>query len=222
LQTLTDSQRAFLQEASEKYRESLMGSLGEEYLRRRGLDPEAANRTHHLGLVSEPLPSHERFKDMLCIPYIAKSGTVGLKFRRLDDSSGPRYLAPENSRVRLYNVLDALENTPQVLIVEGEIDTITAKQAGVPAVVGVSGAQNWKPHFARVLDGFEEVLVCADNDIKEDGSNPGQQLAARILRDIPHARNVVIPSGLDVNALYSLRGREGLLSSLGIKVELTT
>jgi len=221
LQTLTESQRAFLEEAAERYASSLMGSSAAAYLEERGIDAREANRTFRLGHVSDPLPSHERFAGMLSIPYIAKCGTVGFKFRRLDDM-GPKYLAPENSRVRLYNVTDALVNTPQVLIVEGEIDCVTAKQAGVPAVVAVSGASNWKPHFARVLDGFDDVLVCVDNDIdKQDGSNPGQMLATKILRDIPHARNVVIPSGLDINALYSLKGREGLFQDLGIKATTT-
>jgi hypothetical protein len=71
-----------------------------------------------------------------------------------------------------------------------------------------------------VLDGFEEVIVCVDNDLdKESGQNPGQQLAQKILKDIPHARNVVVSSGLDINALYLLKGHEGLFSTLGIKVE---
>lgn len=219
LQTLTESQREFLAEATQAYAESLLNSSAAEYLASRGIDPERARDTFRLGHVSNPLPSHERFKDMLAIPYIAKSGPVGFKFRRLDDN-GPKYLAPENSRVRLFNVTDVFVNHPQVLIVEGELDAVTAKLAGVPAVVGVSGAQNWKPHFARVLDGFEEVIVCVDNDLdKESGQNPGQQLAQKILKDIPHARNVVVSSGLDINALYLLKGHEGLFSTLGIKVE---
>ena len=218
MQTLTESQREFMAEATERYRESFPNSPASHYLAQRNLDPEAANSTFRLGHVSDPLPSHERFEGMLCIPYIAKSGTVGFKFRRLDDN-GPKYLAPENSRVRLYNVLDVFVNTPQVLVVEGEIDTITAKLAGVPAVVGVSGAQNWKPHFAKVLDGFEEVIVCVDNDVDKESGNAGQQLAGKILRDIPHARNVVVASGLDINALYSMKGREGLFQTLGLKVE---
>lgn len=217
MQTLTDSQRAFLEEAVDRYQGTFLGSPGWDYIAGRGLDPEEANATFRLGYVTDPLPSHERFAGMLCIPYIAKSGPVGLKFRRLDDG-GPKYLAPENSRVRLYNVLDSLSSSDQVLIVEGEIDCITAKQAGVPAVVGVSGATNWKPHFAKVLDGFDEVLVCVDNDVNNEGNNAGQKLAAKILRDIPHARNVVIRSGLDVNALYCDSGREGLLQALGVKV----
>ena len=49
----------------------------------------------------------------------------------------------------------------------------------------MSGAQNWKPHFARVLDGFEEVIICVDNDVDKESGNAGQQLAAKILRDIP-------------------------------------
>jgi DNA primase len=218
LQTLTESQREFMTEATEKYSEAFPNSPASLYLQQRNIDPEKASSMFRLGHVSEPLPSHERFAGMLAIPYIAKSGTVGFKFRRLDDN-GPKYLAPENSRVRLYNVLDVFMNTPQVLIVEGELDCVTAKIAGVPAVVGVSGAQNWKPHFARVLDGFEEVIVCVDNDVDKESGNAGQQLAQKILRDIPHARNVVVASGLDINALYSLKGHEGLFQTLGLKVE---
>lgn len=217
LQTLTESQREFMTEATEKYSEAFLNSPASLYLQQRNIDPEKA-AMFRLGHVSEPLPSHERFVGMLAIPYMAKSGTVGFKFRRLDDN-GPKYLAPENSRVRLYNVLDVFMNTPQVLIVEGELDCVTAKIAGVPAVVGVSGAQNWKPHFARVLDGFEEVIVCVDNDVDKESGNAGQQLAQKILRDIPHARNVVVASGLDINALYSLKGHEGLFQTLGLKVE---
>ena len=131
-----------------------------------------------LGHVSEPLPSHERFEDVY-IPYM-KNGRLSSS-SRLDDN-GPKYLAPENSRVRLYNVLDTFVNSPQVLIVE-ELDCVTAKIAEVPAVVSVSGAE-LKPHFARVLDGFEEVIVCVDNDVDKESRNAGQQLAAKILRDI--------------------------------------
>ena len=216
LQTLTESQREFMTEATERYAEAFLPSPAADYLHQRNIDPGKAGPMFRLGHVSEPLPSHERFAGMLCIPYIAKSGTVGFKFRRLDDN-GPKYLAPENSRVRLYNVLDTFVNSPQVLTVEGELDCVTAKIAGVPAVVGVSGAQNWKPHFARVLDGFEEVIICVDNDVDKESGNAGQQLAAKILRDIPHARNVVVASGLDINALYSLKGYEGLLQTLGLK-----
>lgn len=218
MQTLNESQRLFLAEAVTKYEAAFLDSPGAEYIASRGLDPVKAHHTFRLGYVNEPLPSHERFKGMLVIPYLAKSGPVGLKARRLDDG-GPKYLAPENSRVRLFNVLDSLSNASQCLIVEGEIDCITAKEAGVPAVVAVSGAQNWKPHFAKVLDGFEEILVCVDNDVDNESGNPGQALAQKILRDIPHARNVVIASGLDVNALYLLKGHDSLLQTLGVKAQ---
>lgn len=218
LQTLTESQRAFLAEAVQTYQEIFPGSPAEEYIAGRGIDLGLAQSTFRLGYVRDPLPSHELYRGMLCIPYQAKSGPVGVKFRRLDDAT-PRYLAPENSRVRLYNVLDTLTSADQILIVEGEIDCMTAKSAGVPAVVGVSGAQNWKSHFAKVLEGYEEVLICVDNDINRESGNPGQQLAAKILRDIPHARNVIVSSGLDLNALYLQQGREGLLQTLGVKVE---
>jgi hypothetical protein len=62
-----------------------------------------------------------------------------------------------------------------VLVVEGEIDAISATLAGFPAVA-VAGVNAWKPYFSRCFDGIGTVVICTDNDAKEDGSNQGRNL----------------------------------------------
>ena len=82
--------------------------------------------------------------------------------------------------------------------------------------VGIAGVQHWKPHHSRVLKGFPNILVVTDNDDKEDGTNPGQDLAARILRDIPWARNVVLPRGMDISDFVVQNGPDALAPLVGI------
>jgi hypothetical protein len=217
LETLVDSSIAFWEKAITRYQEDLtQSSEGLGYLAGRGIDENAAH-TARLGLVSRPLPEHEGlFEGMLVIPYLTKSGPVGAKFRRLDGGD-PKYTAPIGQQARLYNAVAALSNSDVIAVCEGELDTVVMHySAGVPAV-GVPGVSAWKPHYRRVLRGFSTVLVVADNDDKESGDNPGQELAARVIKDIPWARNVMLPKGYDVTEFYMAEGRDGLLRRVGIE-----
>lgn len=218
MQGLDASSMLFLEEATAAYQENLASSPeAMAYLMGRGLDAHAVH-TSRLGLCSTPLPGHERFDNMICIPYQAPVGVVGLKFRRWADSNGPKYDAPMGQRTRLYNVLALQGATDTIAVAEGEFDALLlTHMVGVPTL-GVSGSNNWKSHYPRVLRGFSTILVVTDNDEKEDGKNPGQDLAARILTDIPHARNVLLPPGMDVNEYYLSEGKDAVLRRLGVNV----
>lgn len=213
-----DSSTHFLEDATTAYQESLASSPEAlAYLAGRGLS-ENAVRTARLGLCSTPRPGHEQFKNMIAIPYETPTGVRALKFRRMDDGL-PKYNAPLGQRTRLYNVLALQDASDTIAVCEGEFDTmILHRMVGVPAV-GVSGANNWKPHYPRVLRGFSNILVVTDNDAKEDGSNPGQDLAAKVLGDIPGARNVLLPPGMDVNEFFTSEGREAVLRRLGLATD---
>lgn len=218
MQGLDASSMAFLEEATSAYQESLDSSPEAlAYLAGRGLDGHAV-RTSRLGLCSTPLPGHERFQGMIAIPYVAPVGVVAFKFRRWQDGDGPKYDMPMGQRTRLYNVIALQGATDTIAVTEGEFDAmVLTHMVGVPTV-GISGSNNWKPHYPRVLRGFSTVLVVTDNDAKEDGKNPGQDLAARILTDIPHARNVLLPPGMDVNEYYLSDGKDAVLRRLGVNV----
>lgn len=209
---LAPSQRRFLEEATQAYVDQL-DDRTLAYLESRGLDAQVAS-SFRLGAVSNPLPGHEAFTHHLSIPYLSPTGVVGMKFRRLDEGS-PKYNGPEGQRARMFNVNALWSSDNYVLICEGEIDTITA--AGVCGLnaVGIAGVNQWKPHYAHALSGFEEVWICADNDEKADGSNPGQDLAKRIIEVMPHARNIKLPGNTDVNQFVLTNDADALPKLLG-------
>lgn len=192
--------------AAEMYHFCLFDTPAEEYLHRRGLQEVADD--FMLGYVLKPAPGHdEKFVGMLSIPYITKAGVVGFKFRRITDVGEPKYLAPLGQRVHLYNVNALRDATEQILIVEGELDAIAATAIGHPAVA-VAGVGAWKPYFARCFDGISRVIVVTDNDDKENGTNPGQELARKLVDVLPNAIRVSLPLGHDVNSSITTYGAQ--------------
>lgn len=189
--------------AARQYHEALPGSPAEEYLRGRGLLEGAEQFL--LGYVADPAAGHDdRFKGMLSIPYITPTGVVAFKFRRLGDGD-PKYLIPTGQRQHLFNVQAILDAVDKVMIVEGELDAIAATLAGISATA-VAGTNAWKPHFARCFDGVSKVIICTDNDAKEDGTNPGQELARKLVETLSNAIRVSLPSGHDVNSTIQYYG----------------
>ena len=69
----TASQKELLGLASDKYAANI--SLAYDYLRSRGITPEAA-RLARFGVVAEPETGHEMFTGRLSIPYITKTVRV--------------------------------------------------------------------------------------------------------------------------------------------------
>lgn len=193
--------------ASHQYHNSLAGSPAEDYLAQRGILDGAEK--FRLGYVAEVAPGHEdRIKHHLSIPYITDAGVVSFKFRRIDGGE-PKYVIPTGQKQHLYNVDAIIHAVNQVLIVEGEIDAISASLAGYPAVA-VAGVNAWKPHFSRCFDGIGRVVIATDNDAKEDGSNPGQELARRLQDAIPQAVRVSLPPDSDINSMICTNGAQAL------------
>jgi DNA primase len=115
---------------------------------------------------------------------------------------------------RLFNAVDLQLPGDAIAICEGELDSIIASQI-LPSV-GVPGAKAWRPHFNRLFGGYKRVLVLADNDDKKDGSNPGMELAEKVLQEVEHAELISLPPGSDVNSVVLDEGLEGLRKRLGI------
>lgn len=85
---------------------------------------------------------------------------------------------------------------------------------GVPAV-GTWGT-NWFDHYPRMFADFDRVLVIADNDVKEDGSNPGVKHAKKIAATIHHSEIVLPPAGLDASEWVLSVGVEKVREALGV------
>jgi DNA primase len=170
-------------------------------LAERGISEEVAAR-FQLGTVTDPINGHEMYDGWISIPYItALEMCVGFKFRRLDDGK-PKYGSPVGQKSHLFNVKDTLSMSPHIVVCEGELDTvITSGVLGIPAV-GIPGVQAWKPHFAKLFTGYDTVFIVGDNDIKEDGTNPGAEFSKRVASEILNSVIVTLPPGMDINDHY--------------------
>lgn len=202
---LKAEQRASLTESAEKYYNNLTPQAV-SYLRERGITKEAAS-SFRLGSVVDPSAGHEHALGRLSIPYLTPAGVVGIKFRAVDQTT-PKYLWPTGQKIGLFNVLDLHKPSDVIAICEGEIDTIILSGVvGIPAV-GVAGVSQWKPWFPKLFESYNKIYIFADNDVKEDGRNPGQELAKRIKEDLERAEIIHLDANLDVNDTFLARGSD--------------
>lgn len=208
----SNAHRSLLERATAKYEENVDDLAS--FLGARGIGRAAATG-QRLGLVCEPEPGHERFVGFMSIPYVTKGGVVSMKFRRLE-GDGPKYDSPPGQQAHLYGVstlLDPLADT--VLVCEGELDALAAHaQLGVPAV-GTPGT-TWLDHWPRCLADFDRVLIIADNDLKDDGSNPGVKHAKKVQGSISESRIVLPPAGLDMTDWLLRDGAESVAKEIGL------
>ena len=202
----SNAQSKLLLEAAQRYAQEISPEVLVA-LAERGISEEVAAR-FELGTVTSPHNGHEMYEGWISIPYITAGGScVGFKFRRIDDGK-PKYGSPTGQKAHLYNVIDILEMSPYIVICEGELDAvITSGVLGIPAV-GVPGVQAWKPHFAKLFMGYETIYVVGDNDIKEDGSNPGAEFSKRVANEILNSQIVTLPPGMDINDYYLAHGAD--------------
>ena len=199
-------QLKLLLEAAQRYAQAISPEVL-DVLAARGISELVAAK-FQLGTVYEPHNGHEMHEGWLSIPYITASGScVGFKFRRIDDGK-PKYGSPTGQKAHLYNVCDITIDSPHIVVCEGELDAvITSGVLGIPAV-GVPGVAAWKPHFPKLFNGYETIYVVGDNDIKEDGSNPGAEFAKRVANEVMNSVIVTLPPGMDINDYYLAHGAD--------------
>jgi DNA primase len=184
------------------------------YLAGRGISEEVAAR-YQLGTVTEPIEGHQMYEGWISIPYMTALGLcAGVKFRRLDDGK-PKYGAPIGQKSHLYNVTATMSATKSIVVCEGEFDAIVMDAlVGVPAV-GVPGVAAWKPYYAKLFSGFDTIYVLGDNDLKEDGSNPGMEFSRRVAGEVLNSQIVQLPPGMDITDYYLANGKDATANLVG-------
>jgi len=167
-------------EAAKTFQASL-GDAGREYLEGRGL-LEVAERAGLGRVPGDPGPEWGRYAGMLAIPYLTVDReVVSIRFRSIDpERGGPKYLQPPGSEITIYNMPTLASNSRTVIITEGELDCLTLTSLDYTAI-GMPGANAWKPHYSRALDGFERVIVAGDPD------DAGQKFNETIMSSIRRA-----------------------------------
>jgi len=205
---LSNSQRAFLLQATETYKASI--HLGKDYLASRGLSVEEVQR-FHLGVVEHPLPGHEGYTGRLAIPYVTPSGVVDIRFRTMSGGD-PKYMGMPGAKTTMFNSQAVLTADGYICVTEGEIDCITVVAKTNHPSVGIPGANNWKPYYSKILDDFDIWEYIKDNPRLIGiplSDNKGLDIL-NALRDIWELKTVEAKnSGLKVLAEVMLAAAEG-------------
>jgi 5S rRNA maturation endonuclease (ribonuclease M5) len=195
---LSSSQRQFLLQATQRYAGAIEQAA--EYLSSRHLSVDEAN-IFHLGVVADPLPGHEPYKGRLAIPYITPSGVVDIRFRAMHNED-PKYMGLVGAKTTMFNTKACFVADKYICVTEGEFDCIMMSVKTQHPTIGIPGANNWKPHYAKILDDFEVVIVLADGDAA------GLEFGKKISRELGNVNIISMPEGEDVNSMMVKRGSD--------------
>lgn len=220
----TDSQREMLEAATAAYEfELAMDARAMAYLEGRGFTREAVAGAR-LGVVGDvPAPGHANWlAGWLALPYLAADGhPLAMRFRCLRHLDGGckaaghnmKYASVEGEVTRTFNVgaihraVRGVNGDHSLQVCEGELDALILQQVGLHAIA-IPGARHWQPRHRKMLAGFDEIYVWADQD------DAGREFAGKVTRSLRNARTVRLPDGQDVGETYVQVQQEGLLRIL--------
>ena len=202
---LSSSQKNFLLQATQRYAAKI--ELAEQYLLSRQLSVEEA-RVFHLGVVEDPLPGHEAYIGRLAIPYITPSGVVDIRFRGINNED-PKYMGLVGAKTTMFNTQACFVADKYICVTEGEFDCIMMSVKTLHPTIGIPGANNWKPHYAKILDDFDTVIVLADGDAA------GLEFGKKISRELGNVNIVSMPEGEDVNSMMIKKGSDWIDERIG-------
>lgn len=133
--------------------------------------------------------NHYELGECLVIPVSDMEGNFSFnKYRRspLSDEK-PKYLYDKGGKVTLYGAFKLTkQNSKTVLVTEGEMDSLVAWSANIPAVSGTGGSMTFKEEWSTFFED-KETILCFDND------SSGGEGMARALKIVPHAKICFLP-----------------------------
>lgn len=139
----------------------------------------------------------DTYRNQLCIPYLSYGNVTQLRFKPLGQKTVSMWEVP----TEMYGV-DSIIGEDTVVIAEGEIDQLTLRQMGFPAV-GIPGALSWKQAWTEHLEDVKRFYIIYDSD--GAGKRGAEKVAAALG---PRARIVEMPKKkIDVNDWYVKHGK---------------
>lgn len=105
-------------------------------------------------------------KNGVQIPYYDLEGNVASNRKRFGDTgSGPKFLWTRGSKTLLYGLwqLQKISKEGWVVLVEGESDSQTLWQHGIPAL-GIPGANTFKPEWADHVKDLKHIYIFNEQD----------------------------------------------------------
>lgn len=165
----------------------------QHWLNKRGVSDEV------LRLFNISTSEHPQIGECIRIPFTEHHA----KYRRdpLDDRK-PKYLYDAGGKVTLYGREQLEPSIPQVVITEGELDSLVLWSLNIQAVSSTGGAMSFQEDWATDLANYE-VYLCFDND------DAGAQGMVKVLKYIPDAKVIFIPEQPGVKDISDFVSRGG-------------
>ena len=140
----------------------------------------------------------------LVIPYLSIEGNVTFaKFRSLPPAEKD-FTCPHGWEAGLYNAPALNDECKEIIMVEGEADTLSLMSHGIDNVVGVPGASVKKAEWIEALDRISPVVyILYDSD--QAGTKGSQELASRV--GLEKCLKISLPKGVkDINEFFQKGG----------------
>jgi len=159
---------------------------------------------------------YDRFRGRLIFPIEDLSGrVVAFGGRALGDDM-PKYLNSPESPVYtkgrvlygMYRTKDSIRDQNYVIVVEGYIDLLSLRDAGVGNVVATLGTALTREHVELIRRFTRNIAVIFDPD--EAGRHAVERSLKLFLEENMHARIVVLPEGYDPDDYVKKFGKKAL------------
>jgi DNA primase len=210
-----DAMRAFAQGAGFSIEEIIRSGLVKV---RADEQPEIANASAPI----EQTEFYDRFRHRVMFPICDEQGQViGFSGRVLDaEAQEAKYVnSPETMLFKKGEVLFGLHKSVRALIAkssaivcEGQLDLITAFEAGVTNVVAPQGTA-FTPKQAHKLRRYvEEAVLCYDAD--SAGQSASEKSARLLLAEAIAVRVATMPPGEDPDSMIRRHGGEAFLARI--------
>jgi len=201
-------------------------------LKRFGRDDETIRRLATAGLLIERDGGghYDRFRGRVMFPIRDARGRVIAFGGRVLGKDEPKYLnSPETPLFHkgrelygLYEARQALRQIDRLLVVEGYMDVVGLREAGIPWAVATLGTATTPEHLERLFRVTEEVVFCFDGD------RAGRQAAWRALENtLPtlgegrQVRFLFLPEGEDPDSLVRAEGAAAFTARLARALPLS-
>ena len=144
----------------------------------------------------------------MMIPLIEETGKIiGIKYRTINKKLSSESGSSSNYFLNWHNV----EGTNYIVIVEGEIDLLSALETGHKNIISLPfGANNIKcvKHQKEWLSKFEKIIIATDNDA------PGRESKEKIIKELKNISHKLYEVDLgkykDFNEVLQAEGKEKL------------
>ena len=128
------------------------------------------------------------------------------KYRRdPQDPRKPKYLYDIGGKVTLYGYDQLRYECNNVVITEGELDTLVLWSHNIQAVSSTGGAMSWQESWNEGIRQMchNTIYIALDND------DTGARGTVKILKTLPHAKIILIPELPDVKDISDYVSRGG-------------